>query len=193
MSFVDGIKRIRDKTFCFDIRLGPNPHTRHTSHIHGAGCNFGGLRGIRMSKVSPFLLEKWAMTSSLYQNLFCDLNTNGEWLTILESLRKKKKTNKGALWANPKNNKRIQSLWCPSRVLALNFSGRLIYFVFFTSCSTFSSEALASGWPWSLSLSLFLPFFYSACMFNSLQICARAVLIIVSTRGGEISLRIRYV
>ena len=34
----------------------------------------------------------------------------------------------------------------------------LIPLIFFTSFSTFSGEALVSGWPWPLSLSLFLPF-----------------------------------
>ena len=91
MSFANGIKRIRDKTFCFDIQLRLNPCTQHTSHIHGAGCNSKELHGIRMSKVPPLLLGKWATTSSLSQNLFCYLQANGKWLAILESLKKKKK------------------------------------------------------------------------------------------------------
>ena len=96
VSFANGIKRIRDRTFCFDVQLGPNPHTQHTSCIHGAGCSSEELRGIHMSKVPPLLLEKWATTGSLSQNLFCHLQANGKWLTILESpKKKKKKTNKG--------------------------------------------------------------------------------------------------
>ena len=94
MSFVNGIKRIRDKTFCFDVWLRPNPRTRHTSCIHRAGCNSKELRGIRMSEVPPFLLGKRAMWGSLSQNLFCHLQENGEWLTILKSLKKKQKQNK---------------------------------------------------------------------------------------------------
>ena len=39
MNFANKIKRIRDKTFCFDVWLGPNPHTQHTSCMHGVGCN----------------------------------------------------------------------------------------------------------------------------------------------------------
>ena len=94
MSFVNGIKRIRDKTFCFDVWLRPNPRTRHTSRIHRAGCNSKELRGIRMSEVPPFLLGKRAIWGSLSQNLFCHLQENGKWLTILKSLKKKTKKQK---------------------------------------------------------------------------------------------------
>ena len=89
VSFFDGTKRIRDKIFCFDIRLEPNPYTRHTSHRHREGCNSKELRGIRMSEFPPLLLGKRAMTGSLSQNLFCQLQGKGEWLTILESLKRK--------------------------------------------------------------------------------------------------------
>ena len=84
MSFANGIKRIRDKTFCFDVWLGPNPPTRHTSRIHRAGCNSRELHGIRMSEVPLLLLGKWATIGLLSQNLFCHLQANGEWLTIIE-------------------------------------------------------------------------------------------------------------
>ena len=50
MSFANGIKVIRDKTFCFDVRLRLNPRTRHTSCIHGEECNSRELCGICMSK-----------------------------------------------------------------------------------------------------------------------------------------------
>ena len=75
--------------------------------------------------------------------------------------QKKKKTNKQTkvlLWANPTNNERIRSLWCPSGAFSSNFSGWLAPLAFFASFSTYSGEALVSGWPWSLSLSLSLPF-----------------------------------
>ena len=91
ISFVNGIKRIREKKFCFDVRLRPNPRTRHTSRIHGAGCNSEELCGIRMSEFLPLLLRKQATIGSLSQNLFCQLQAKGEWLTILESLKKKNK------------------------------------------------------------------------------------------------------
>ena len=130
-SFANRIKRIRDKTFCFDVRFRPNPCTRHTSHIHGVGCNSGELCGISISEVPHLLLRKQAMIGSLSQNPFCHLQANSEWLTILESLKKKKekkkkKTNKGTLWANPTNNKRIWPLWCPSGALASNLSSSLL-------------------------------------------------------------------
>ena len=95
MSSANRIKIIRDKTFCFDVWLGPNPHKWHTSRIHGASCNFEELRGIRMFEVPPLFLGKRTMTGSLSQNLLFHLQANGKWLTILDLLKKKnKKTNK---------------------------------------------------------------------------------------------------
>jgi len=78
VSFANGIKRTRDKTFCFNVRLGPNPRIRHTSHIHGVGCNSEKLRGIRMSEVLALLLRKRATAGSLSQNLFSHLQANDE-------------------------------------------------------------------------------------------------------------------
>ena len=105
VSFANRIKRIRDKTFCSDVRLAPNPCSRHTSCIHGAGCNSGELCGICMSEVPLLLLRKRATIGLLSQNLFCHLHANGKWLIILESLKKKKKkkkkTNTGALTSEP--------------------------------------------------------------------------------------------
>ena len=53
------------------------------------------LCGICMSEVPSLLLRKRAITSSLSQNLFCHLQISGELLAILESLKRKEKTNKG--------------------------------------------------------------------------------------------------
>ena len=108
VSFTNGIKRIKDKTFCFDVRLGLNPCTRHTSCIHRVGCNSEEMHGIRMSKVLPLLLGKQATIGSLSQNLFCHLQGNGEWLTILESFKKEKEKKKTRvlLRVNPTNNKK---------------------------------------------------------------------------------------
>ena len=58
MSFANGIKRIRDKTFCFNLRFGPKPRLWHISHIHGMGCNSEELRGIYKFEVPPLLLGK---------------------------------------------------------------------------------------------------------------------------------------
>ena len=73
VRFANEIKRIRDKTFCFDIRLGPNPRTQHTKHIHGPRCNSTELCGIHMSEFPPLLLRKRKMIGSLSQNLFFQL------------------------------------------------------------------------------------------------------------------------
>jgi len=89
MIFIEGIKRIRGKTFFFDERLRPNPHTWQTTYIYGVGCNFVELCGICMSEVPPLLLGKQAAVSSLSQNLFCQLQVKGKWLTILKSLKRK--------------------------------------------------------------------------------------------------------
>ena len=142
VSFANRVKRIRDKTFCFDIRLGPNLCTRHTSHIHGARCNSEELHGIRMSEFLPFFLGKWATTGSLSQNLFCQLQVKGEWLIILESLKRKIKVllraqTRVLLWAY-----NDIYLWCPSGALALNFSKLYLSFVSIFTCS---GEALVSG------------------------------------------------
>ena len=90
VSFVNKIKRIRDKTFYFDVRFRPNLRTRHTTCIHRAGWNSAELHGIHMSELPLLLLGKWVTIGSLSQNLFCQLQAKCEWLTILESLKNKK-------------------------------------------------------------------------------------------------------
>jgi len=56
VSFTNGIKRIRDRTFCSDIHLGPNPRTWHTSRIHRAGCIFERLRQILYVQIPTFVV-----------------------------------------------------------------------------------------------------------------------------------------
>ena len=156
--------------------------TQHTSCLHRARCNSEELLRIQMSEFPPLLLRKQATIGSLSQNLFCQLQAKGKWLTILESQKKER----GALRSLNKQTKvlllaqtnkqgcsyefrRIYIyLWCPSGALASNFSR---WYLSSISISTCFGEALASGWPWSLSLSLYL--FYHACKFNSHRICAR--------------------
>ena len=163
MSSANGIKRISCKKFCFNVRLESNPRTRHTTRIHGARCYSAELRGIRMSKFPPLLLRKRATTSSLSQNLFCQLQVKGEWLAILESLKKEKQTRPIATTINQTNKVLLRAkndiyiyiyLWCPFGALASNFSEWLTPLIFSISISTYSGEALALGWPWSLSLPL---------------------------------------
>ena len=139
MSFASGIKRIRDKTFYFDVQLGPNTHTRQTICIHRVGCNSAKFHEIRMFEVPPLLLRKYAMTGLLSHNLFYQLQAKGKRLTILESL--KRKTNMAnSLNHQPNKQGSLMSLkgykyiyiyiyiylWCPSRALASNFSGWLV-------------------------------------------------------------------
>jgi len=78
MSSANGIKKIRDKKFCFDVWLGPNPHTQKTIRIHRAGCNSAKLCGICMFEVLGVLLGKRVMIGSLSKNLVCQLQAKGE-------------------------------------------------------------------------------------------------------------------
>ena len=183
MSFANEIKRIRDKTFCFDTWLRPNPCTRHTSHIHGAGCSSRELRGIRMFEVPPLLLGKWATTFAIPE--FVLPLASKWWVT------KKKKENKhGWTYELTQQTTKWYSLCGVClRLFASNFFGWLAPVIFFASFSTYFGEALVSGWPWSLSLSPSLPFCYRAYMFNSWRICKWVALIVRSTRGGENLLR----
>ena len=95
VNCANGIKRIRDKKICFDIRLGLNPRIWLISCIHRAGCNPKELGGICMFELPPLLLEKWAMTGLLSHNLFFQLQAKDNWLNILKSLKKKKKNKQG--------------------------------------------------------------------------------------------------
>ena len=195
IHFTNGLKRIRDKTFCFDVWLGPNPCTWHIARIHGVGCKFAESRGIRMFEFAPLLLWKWAMTSSLSQNSFYQLQAKCEWLTILESLKKKNKQGQRPQPSTKQTRcfyelKKIYTCGVHLRLLLQTSLVGLrlwVILVFSVSISTCSGEALASRWPWSLSLSLPLPlclhiqfhwdmctsFAWSACLFNSQRICAQ--------------------
>ena len=155
MSFANGIKRIRDKTFCFDIWLKPNLHTWHTTRIHRARYNSAELRGIRMSEFPPLLLRKWAMIGSLSQNLFCQLQAKSKWLTILESLKKK---NKHGQRPQPL----IKQTRCSYELKRIHICGVHLGLLSWTSLGglclwiilVFPIIISASGWLWSLSLSL---------------------------------------
>ena len=146
VTFTHRMKRIRDKIFCFDIRLEPNLRTRHTTHIKWARCDFVESHGIHMSEFPPLLLKKRATTGSLSQNLFCQLQAKGEWLTILESLKKKtkKQTNKQRCSYELKMIYIYIYIYlcCPSGFLASNFSELYLSSI---SISTYSGEAFISG------------------------------------------------
>ena len=75
MNFANKIKRIRDKTFCFDIRLELNPRIWQTIHIHGVRFNSKELWGIHTPKVPRVLLGKRATIGSLSQNLVCQFSS----------------------------------------------------------------------------------------------------------------------
>ena len=198
IHFTNGIKRIRDKTFCFDVWLGPNPCTWHIARIHGVGCKFAESRGIRMFEFAPLLLWKWAMTSSLSQNSFYQLQAKCEWLTILESLKKKNKQGQRPQPSTKQTRcfyelKKIYTCGVHLRLLLQTSLVGLrlwVILVFSVSISTCSGEALASRWPWSLppSLSLLVCLHIQfpwdmcinfglhrvcACIFNSRRICAQ--------------------
>ena len=56
------------------------------------GCNSAELHEVRMFEFPSLLLRKQATIGSLSQNLLCQLQAKGKWLTILESLKKKRPT-----------------------------------------------------------------------------------------------------
>ena len=142
VSSTNEIKRIRDKIFCFDIRLGPNPRIQQITRIHQVGCNSTKLREIRMSEVPQVLLEKRATTGSLSKNLFCQLQAKGKWLTILESL---KKENKHGQWPQPSTKrtrcsyklKRIYICGVHLGLLTQTFPGGCCLWVVFVSILIF--------------------------------------------------------
>ena len=91
MSFVHGIKRIRDKTFCFDIWLGPNLCTRKVtwdSYFRIATFVTWEMSNDRFTIPEPILPI-----------------ANKRQLTILELLKKKKQI-KVLLWAQTANKQR---------------------------------------------------------------------------------------
>ena len=92
VSSTTGIKRRRDKKFCFDVRLGPNPSTRQTTCIHGAWCNSEELRGIRMFEVQWVVLRKQVATSSLSKSLFCQLSSKRQVTHNPRVTKKEKQT-----------------------------------------------------------------------------------------------------
>ena len=111
ISFVIGIKRIRDKTFCFNVRLGTNPHTQHTSCIHGAGRDFAKLCGIHLFEFPPLLLGKWATIGWISRTCFanCKQKVSGS-LSLKAVAHLKRKTNKGALMSL-KGSISVVSIW----------------------------------------------------------------------------------
>ena len=195
VSFVNKIKRIRDKTFYFDVRFRPNLRTRHTTCIHRAGWNSAKLHGIHMSKLPLLLLGKWVTIGSLSQNLFCQLQAKCEWLTILESLKNKKNKHGQRSQLSTKQTRcsyELKSihLYCVHFGLLPKTSPGGFCLLSSISISTLSCEAFASGWLWSLSLSL--PFllcrillqdvctnsgshWVCACILNSWRICAKVL------------------
>ena len=181
VSFATGIKRIRDKTFCFNVQLGSNLCTRHTSRIHGAGCNSKSCVGFRTFELPPLLLEKQATTNSLSQNMFCQLQAKGEWLTILESLKRKTKVllraqtiKRGCSYELKKSNKR-----CSYELKRIYICG--VYLGFLPQTSLGGTCLLSPSLPVlvrllprvDLGVCLYPYLFYHAYMFSSCRICER--------------------
>ena len=137
MISANRIRRIKEKKNCFDVWLGPNPRTQQTTCIPMIGCISTELHGIWMFEIPPLLLKKWATIGSLSQNLFNQLHAKGEWLIILESLKKKKRKKKvNSQWPQPSTKQKWYSYelkriyiyqWCPFGALASNFSGWLAH------------------------------------------------------------------
>ena len=132
----------------FRLTARPNQCTRHTSLIHGAGCNSEELRRISYVQIPTFVAREMSNDSFTILEPILPI-AKGEWLIILESLKRKKRCfyelkqlNKGAL-TSLKGYIYIY-LWCPSGALALNFSRWYLSFIFISTCF---GEALASGWP----------------------------------------------
>ena len=130
-----------------------------------------------MFELPPLLLGKWATIGSLSQNLFCWLQVKGEWLTILESL--KKKTNKANSHNHQPNKKRhfyelkrihicgVHLRLLPQTSLGGTYLPSLLILV----------RLLPHG---GLGLYLYLYLFYRACILNVSRICARILTFIGS-------------
>ena len=138
-----------------------------------------------MSKFPHLLLKKRTTTSSLSQNLFSQLQAKGEWLIVLESL-KRKKTNKqkGAFTSLNKQTRLL--LWSQTNKQGCFYELNRIYICGVhlgllpqtspggTCLPSLSLPVLVRLLPQGdLGLYLYLYLFYCACMFNSYRICAR--------------------
>ena len=133
VSFTNGIKRKKDKTFCFDVQLRPNQCTWQTC-IHEARCKTQKLCGIRLSKVPRLLLEKRVTTCSQYKSLVCRL-LNKRWLTHYPKVTKKEKqtwptssninpTNKVLLWARQRTYLGVSICRSCLKLLLVAFASR---------------------------------------------------------------------
>ena len=115
MIFTNRIKRIRDKTFCFDIRLRPNPRTWHTSRIHGVGCNSEKLRWISYVQISTFVAQDMRSNKFALPELVLPI-VSKRWVTHYPRVNKKK--NKGALTSLNK-----QTRGCSYELKRIHISG----------------------------------------------------------------------
>ena len=99
VSFANGIKRIREKTFCFDVRLGPNPRTWHTSCIHGVGWGASSKScvGFICPKSHLCCLGNKQWLVHYPRTYFATCKQMSSDSLSYSHLKRKKKTNKGAL------------------------------------------------------------------------------------------------
>ena len=160
--------------------LRPTAHVQAMHMAHNTHT-WGGVRLHRVTwdsyvRIPPLLLEKWSTTGSLSQNLFCLLQAKGEWLIILESLKKKDKQR--CFYKLKQPNKqgcsyKLKRLYICGVHLGLwpQTSPNGLCLLSFPSLSLPVLVRLLSRD--DLGLYLYLYFFYCACMFNSLEICAQ--------------------
>ena len=134
ISSANGIKRIRDKTFCFDVWLGPNPHTQlMANNTH----TWGGVQLCRVvwdSYVRSPTFVTWETSNDRFTILEPVLSiVSKRWVTHYPRVTKNEKQT-WPTFATINQNKQgaFTSLkgyiyiWCPSGAFASNFSRWLV-------------------------------------------------------------------
>ena len=175
VNFTNRIKRIRDKTFCFNVQLGPNPHTQHTSRIHGEGCNSEELRGICMFEPT---FVAWETRNNRFTISKPILPIASKRRVTPKVTKKEKQTRPTDATINQTNKGVLTSLKGCIFVVSIWGSRLKLLRVACTFGQYLSSPSLSLPIPMrllprgDLGLYLYLYLFYCAYIFNSLGICA---------------------